>query len=120
MKFLARILICIAAGVLFSHQIITHHHQEDFHEAFHHHDDDHDDADHHDHFPQHQVAHIFSLERGATSLIKSPVVDLFFHPQTEVILFQPQQITPIKEYVQVRPPLLHFRKYFSLRAPPIV
>jgi hypothetical protein len=119
-KFLARILVCFAAGLLFSHQVIAHHHHEELNNVAQHHNDGDDDADHHDDLPNHQIAHIFSFESAGKILMKIPVQDLGYHQLIEFAFSVPDQINQTKEYVEVPPPLLRYYKYFSLRAPPAI
>ncbi len=112
----ARILFFIAVGLLFSHQFIAHHH-EDSGITSNHHDDD-NDADHHqNHFPAHEIAHIFSFDNAETGFVKTPVQGIYFDPPAEFI-FQKSVQFRSKEYVEIRPPSPGHHKYFSLRGPP--
>jgi len=117
--FLAKILIVIAVGLLFSHQAIAHHHL-DSEITSNHHDDDHD-VDHHGQFPGHYIAHIFSFDNGQIGIDKKPVYDIPFDLLAALVIPRlPAGLKIRVEYLEIRPPLIKWFKYFSLRAPPVV
>jgi len=118
--FFAKILLCVAVGLLFSHQFIAHHHYEDAEMTSNHHDDNHD-ADHHqNHLPPHHIAHIFSFDNAGTVIVKAPVQEIYFDLPAEFLFQRTAQLKSRKEYVEIRPPVSRYHKYFSLRAPPTV
>ncbi len=116
---LARILFCIASGLLFSHQIIAHQHHEDAIESNHHDHDNDDDSDS-DHLPLHHIDNNFSLDNALPDLVKIPVQDTYFDLKTIMIipkLIKARHHEPF--YIDTGPLLTKYYKYFSLRAPPV-
>jgi hypothetical protein len=114
----AKILFCLAVGLLFSHQFIGHHHHEEAEITSNH--QDRDDADHQqDHFPAHQIAHIFSFDNTG-GIAKATILQFYFERVEEFIFRRTVQFKSKKEYVEIRPPVSGYYKYFSLRAPPSI
>jgi hypothetical protein len=115
---LIKILLCIASGLLFGHQFIAHYHHEEAEITSTHHDDENEGDDHQNQFPVHQVAHIFSFDKAGTGAVKAPVREIYFDPIGGFIFPKTVQFENKKEYVEIRPPVSGYYKYFSLRGPP--
>ena len=113
---LARILFCIASGLLFSHQVISHHHHEDAIVSNHH---DHDEDSDSDHLPPHYIAHNFSLDNAIPDLVKMPVKEIYFNPTDLVISRLPDVTVKNPFYTDTDPPTAKYYKDSPLRAPPV-
>jgi hypothetical protein len=117
---MARILLCVTFGLQFGHQVIAHHHQEETEIDAGHHDHDHDDNDDHDSgsFPAHYISHSFSAQTSVADLLKFVFgnVDCSNHD----IVISPAETGACKVIRRryLPPPLPHYYRYFSLRAPP--
>ena len=115
----AKILLSLAVGLLFSHQFIAHHHHEDAEITSGYHYENEDADHHHDYFPSHNISHLFTF--AASKAIVSVKVLAQDAELTPVAGFTLSRITVLKkkrEYIEVRPPLIKYYKYLSLRAPP--
>ena len=115
---LAKIILCIASGLLFSHQVISHHHHEDAIVSRHH---DHDeDTDTHHHLPAHYIAHNFSLDNAVPDLVKIPVKEIYFTPNADSIISKLPGVTRKSPfYTDTGPPKTKYYKDFPLRSPPV-
>jgi hypothetical protein len=118
----AQILLCVAVGLQFGHQILAHHHEEenafssDKNQNDHH---DNDDDHHAGRFPAHNISHIFSPQTASIDHLKIFFRDVVFHheynidiPKAEILI---TRIAPRRYWP---PPLPDYYNYFSLRAPP--
>ena len=115
-RLLAKILLCIAVGPLLGHQLVSHSHNDDLEVLANH--DDHD-ADHHqDHFPYHNIAHIYSFDQDASVVQNAKVFQIDIDAFFEFVRFHLDELNKPREYFIGRPPLIGYDKYFSLRAPP--
>ncbi len=115
--FLAKIFLCLAVGILSSHQFIAHHHHEDLEVVSDcQYEQDHADG-HHGDFPSHYIAHFFSLDKPGIS-IKALSRESYFISYFTESLQIPHVFKKKREYIEIRPPLIHCYKYFSLRGPP--
>lgn len=116
----AKIIFIIAAGLLFSHQLIAHHHHEEIEFETSHHETDHHDDDHDSgHFPTHHIDQIFSVQTATVLNIRSTVQDIQFDLHWKQIIPCTVVLGNKKHpYYLIRPPLLEYYKYYSLRAPP--
>lgn len=117
---IARILFCFAVGPLFIHQSIAHHHHEDPEIILQHQDDDHHSDGHTDHFPQHQVDHIFSFENSYPNSLKTIIQEVSLDLISEFSISLPVQFRIWAEHPETGPPPSEWYRYFSLRAPPVV
>ena len=122
---MANILLCLAVGLQFGHQVVAHHHEEEETEfSIGHHQ--HDDADHHDNddqhtgsLPPHYVAHNFSPQTVTVDVLKIAVQDIecneYFNLTFHAAEIRPPKLIP-RDYLP--PPMPDHNRYFSLRAPP--
>ena len=107
-KLYAKILLCIAAALLFTHQLIPHHHdrQMEFTE--------------HSHLHEHNVEHVFynDSHQPVTPKITLQYIECDTDFFIEII-FVAQLINLKRRYEKIRSPLIAYSANFSLRAPPV-
>jgi hypothetical protein len=114
-KLLAKILLCIAVSLLFTHQLIPHDHDEHTDITVHH-----PFENSHDHFASHNVDHVFynnSFEQVALKVFIH-YIDCIQPSVSEAAYFI-KYLTCKRKYRNIRPPLISYSSYFSFRAPPV-
>lgn len=115
-KLLAKTLIILAVGLLFTHQSIAHHHHDEI-EATSHHESDHDNDD--QGLPSHSVDHIFSVSKPPTDLAKVLNCECILVYWLASGLSKAETIPSTKYYsADLGPPAANYFSSISHRGPP--
>ncbi|MDP3667550.1 MAG: hypothetical protein Q8R50_12785, partial [Sediminibacterium sp.] len=111
-KKLAKIILIITVGLLFTHQLIPNYHHEEISSSSEH---SHDDGGDNRGLPAHSIDHVFLINKTVIDIVK------IFHHDTPLLsyysrlILSPEIFSPTKYYfIEIRPPVSDYYLHLSL------